>query len=123
MVASDLARARSRFDAWRARRQVGSRIPQSLWRLAVQLASRHGVSRTAGALGVDYYGLKKRTEESAPVTPASGPAFLELPAATMIGKQCVLELNSNAGATIRVQLSGYDASEIATLTRTLWNAE
>ena len=34
----DLAQARSRFEAWRERRQGGRRLPQPLWDLAVQLA-------------------------------------------------------------------------------------
>jgi len=85
--------------------------------------SRHGVSRTAGALRVDYYSLKKRTEASAQETPSSGAAFIELPAPAVVGKQCLFELNNSAGARMRVQLSGYDANEIETLARTLWNAE
>jgi hypothetical protein len=32
----DLARGRSQFQAWRATRQTGSRIPQTLWALAVR---------------------------------------------------------------------------------------
>jgi hypothetical protein len=40
----DLARGRSRLQAWRGRRKSGGRIPQSLWALAVELVSRHGVS-------------------------------------------------------------------------------
>jgi len=118
---SDLARARSRFESWRARRLVGSRIPPSLWRLAVRLVSSHGISRTAGALGVDYYSLKKRTEAAAQETPLGGPAFIELPAPAVVGKQCLLELDNSAGARMRVQLLGYDANEIETLARTLWN--
>jgi hypothetical protein len=53
----DLAQARSRFGAWRERRQGGRRIPQPLWNPAVQLANKHGVSRTATALCLDYYSL------------------------------------------------------------------
>lgn len=54
----DLARGRCQFQAWRARR-TAARIPQTLWALAVRLVSRHGVSRTATALGLDYDSLKK----------------------------------------------------------------
>jgi hypothetical protein len=119
----DLARARRRFAAWRARRQTGQRIPQSLWRLAVRLVNRHGVSRTAGALGVDYYSLKKQAEAAGPDTPAAGPAFIELPAPAVVGKQCLLELDNSTGARMRVQLVGYDAAAIEALARTLWNAD
>lgn len=120
---SDLAAARRRFQRWRARRVVGNRIPESLWRLAVRLASRHGVSRTAGALGVDYYTLKQRAEAAAaPAAPAGGPAFIELPPAA-VGKQCLFEVDHSAGARLRVQLLGYDANEIGMLAHRLWSVE
>jgi len=122
-LAGDLARARSRFQAWRARRQAGDRIPQSLWRLAVRLVSHHGVSRTAASLGVDYYSLKKQVEASADQPQSNGSAFVELSAPAVVGKQCLFELDNSAGARMRVQLMGYDANEIETLARTLWNAD
>jgi hypothetical protein len=58
----DLVRASSRFQTWRRRRKGGSRIPPLLWSLAVGLARDHGVSRTATALKLDYYSLKKQVE-------------------------------------------------------------
>jgi hypothetical protein len=118
----DLAQGRSRFQAWRARRTAG-RIPGALWALAVRLVSRHGVSRTATALGLDYYSLKKRALEAADPAPARGPAFVELPSPVLVGKQATLELDHGAGATLRVHLVGYDAAEIAAVARSFWNAE
>jgi hypothetical protein len=53
----DLVRGRSRFQAWRGQRKAGGQIPQALWEMAVRLAQTHGVSRTAAALGLDYYRL------------------------------------------------------------------
>ena len=58
----DLVRGRSRFQAWRGQRKPGGRIPQPLWAMATRLAKVHGVSRTAAALGLDYYRLKERAE-------------------------------------------------------------
>jgi hypothetical protein len=55
-----LARAQVRFRDWRRNRIIGARIPESLWTLAVKLASAEGVCRTASALGLDYYSLQKR---------------------------------------------------------------
>jgi hypothetical protein len=119
----DLAQARSRFEAWRERRPGGRRIPQPLWNLAVQLASQHGVSRTATTLGLDYYSLKKQAEAAAPQLPSRGPAFVELPAPVVVGKQALFELDNGAGATMRVQLLGYDAADIEALARRFWGAE
>ena len=114
---ADLVRARSRFQAWRGQRKLGERIPQSLWTMAVRLAKAHGVGRTAVALGVDYYSLKKRAEAAAGESPSGPPAFVELSAPALVGKQCLFELDNGSGATLRVQLVGYDAADIEALSR------
>jgi hypothetical protein len=119
----DLAQSRSRFQAWRDRRQAGGRIPRRLWALAVRLVNRHGVSRTAMALGLDYYSLKKHAEEAADQAKSSGPAFVELPLPVVVGKQCLVELANRAGATMRVQLVGYDVADVEALARSFWNAD
>lgn len=122
MLPKDLLRARDRFRAWRQQRQAGGRIPEPLWVLAVRLVSTHGVCRTATALGLDYYSLKKRSAEVADPPRLTGPSFVELPAPVVVGKQCLLELDNGTGATLRVQLVGYDTVDVETLTRHFWNA-
>jgi hypothetical protein len=119
---SDLARGRDRFQAWREQRSGRGRIPRSLWDLAVRLANVHGVSRTAAALGLDYYSLKERAEAGAGESPSNPPAFVELPAPIPVGKQCLFELDNGSGATMRVRLVGYDAADVEALSRSLWDA-
>ncbi|HZY88494.1 MAG TPA: hypothetical protein VFE78_26970 [Gemmataceae bacterium] len=105
---------------------MGERIPSSLWRLAVRLVGRHGVSQTAGALRLDYYSLKERAEAAeaaAPPATPDQPAFVELPPSAVLGKQCLFELDRNPGTRLRVHLVGYDAHEIEILARTLGNAD
>src|SRR4051812_31803145 len=118
----DLGRGRARFQAWRTRRKVGTRIPRTLWAVAVRLAKTHGVYRTAVALGLDYYSLKKRTESPATPRQSDGPAFVEFTAPAMVAKQCQVELDNGSGATMRVQLVGYDAADVEALARGFWNA-
>jgi hypothetical protein len=119
----DLVQARSRFQAWRYRRQAGDRIPVRLWALAVRLVKRHGVSRTAAALRLDYYSLKERAEAAASESQSNSPAFVELPSPVVVGKQGLFELDNGSGATMRVQLVGYDAADVEALARSFWNAE
>ena len=119
----DLAQARSRLEAWRQRRPGRRRIPQPLWDLAVRLASTHGVSRTATALGLGYYSLKKQAEAAAQQPSSRSPTFVELPAPVVVGKQALFELDNGAGATMRVQLLGYDAADVEALARRFWGAE
>src|SRR5262245_17500940 len=119
----DLMEARSRFEAWRQRRQGRDRIPPSLWALAVRLVRTHGLSRTATALRLDYYSLKKHVESAEQQPPSPGPAFVELPAPLLASKQALFELDNGAGATMRVQLLGYDVAEVEVLARHFWDAQ
>jgi hypothetical protein len=118
----DLLQGRSRFRAWRGERKLGERIPRPLWALAVRLARAHGVSRTATALGLDYYGLQRRSGIAATPAQSSNPSFVELAAPILVGKECRLEFDNGAGATLRVQLVGYDAADVEALSRSFWNA-
>jgi hypothetical protein len=120
---TDLLQARSRFQAWRGQRKVGERIPQPLWTLAVRLAKVHGVSRTATVLGLDYYSLQKRAEAAATPPQSGGPAFVELTSPVVVGKECRLELDNGSGATMRVELVGYDAADVEALSRSFWDAQ
>jgi hypothetical protein len=90
--------------------------------MAIRLANAHGVSRTASALGLDYYRLKKRAEVAAGEPRASGPAFVELTSPVVAAKRCRFELDNGSGATMRVQLVGYDAADIEALSRSFWGA-
>ena len=118
-----LARAQVRFRDWRGKRTIGARIPEPLWTLAVKLAIAHGACRTASALDLDYYSLKKRLEAAAGSQLASKPAFVELPAPLAVGRQCTFELSGGTGSTLRIQLVGYDVAEVAALSCRLRNAE
>src|SRR5262245_21204899 len=119
----DLLEARSRFGAWRQRRQGRDRIPPSLWALAVRLVRTHGLGRTATALRLDYYSLKKHVKAADQQPRSPGPAFAELPAPLLASKQALFELDNGAGATRRVQLLGYDAADVEVLARRFWDAE
>jgi hypothetical protein len=65
--------------------------------------------------------LKRRAEAADQPEPTS-PAFVELTVPAVVGKQCQFELDNGAGATLRVQLVGYDTADVASLARSLWNA-
>ena len=119
----DLVRGQRRFQAWREQRKPGDPIPQSLWAIAVRLAEAHGVSRTAAVLHLDYYRLKNRAAAAPASEPQpSGSAFVELSPPALVAKQCQLEFDNGAGATMRVQLIGYAAADIEALSRSFWNA-
>ena len=97
-------------------------MPRSLWKLAVQLVANHGISRTATVLGLNYHRLQKQVEAAGQL-PACESAFVELPAPPLLSKQCLFEFANGAGATMRVQLTGYDAADLEALSRGFWGAK
>lgn len=131
-----LENLRQRFERWRRTRKVRSRIPEPLWAAAVKSAAKYGIHRTAKALRVDYYALKKRAEQKAAIAgtqqeraataskAAAEATFLELPAAAWAGSgECTLELEDTVGAKLRVHLKGFEAPDLAALNRSFWQSE
>ncbi|MCP4201285.1 MAG: hypothetical protein GY769_05050 [bacterium] len=117
-----LSDVRSRFERWRQSRKRGTRIPEALWQAAVKAAGDCGVSKTAQALGLDYYGLKTRLESTLEVSesePAAGREFLEIPLFAS-APDCVLEMADAAGLRLRVELRGSAAAHCEPLVQTLW---
>jgi hypothetical protein len=119
---ADLVRAQQQFQAWRDQRTPGTRIPQALWEIAVQLVKVHGVSRTAAALRLDYYSLKQRAEDVATPNSPTPPPFIEVTPPLLLARQCRFEFENRSGVVIRVQLVGYDAADIEALSRGFGNA-
>jgi len=117
-----LSDVQSQFSRWRQNRKRGTRIPEALWRAAVDAAGECGVSRAAQALGLDYYRLKKLVEspheESEPA--AAGREFLEIPLFSS-APECVLEMKDAQGAQLRVELRGPAAAHCQTLAQALWS--
>ena len=126
-VSLRLSRAASRFAAWRRTHVPHSRIPKFLWTAAVKLAADFGISRTATALRLNYYDLKKHVESKAPPSrPASAakhtPAFLEWPASALpTPPECVIELENTAGSKMRIHLKGHHDPDLVTLSGSFWN--
>ena len=133
-----LENLRRRFERWRRTRKVRSRIPDPLWAAAVKSAVKYGIHRTAKALRVDYYGLKKRAEQkdaiagaqqepavtaSKTVAAAAEATFLELPATAWAGSgECTLDLEDADGSKLRVHLKGFEAPDLAALSRSFWQS-
>jgi hypothetical protein len=112
---------RARFGEWRQNRQGKSPIPDELWSAAAELARKDGINRTAAELHLDGGKLKRLMGANA----TSGkpvPTFVELltPRASSV-PECTIELEGRRG-TVRIQLKGALASDLAGLSRALWEA-
>jgi hypothetical protein len=112
---------RARFDEWRQNREGKSAIPDELWSAAAELARKDGVNRTAAELHLDG-GKLKRLMGAKATSGKSAPTFMELltPRAISV-PECMIELEGRRG-TIRIQLKGASASDLAGLSRALWEA-
>ena len=93
------------LDEFRNMRPHRTKLPETLWQAAVELARQHGVYAVAHPLRLDYTGLKKRLDGvSDPKKRVAEPTFVELIAdhsATMA--DCVIELESSVGSKMRIQ--------------------
>jgi hypothetical protein len=104
------------------------------------MATTYGVNRTAKALRLDYYSLKKWVEQEAAAdhgrpsvdgaraVPAGVPegsaaaAFLELASPAFAGAcDCTLELENANGVKMRVHLKSFKTPDLAALSQSFCN--
>jgi hypothetical protein len=115
-----LSRVRRQFDQWRSRHRKHTRLPEGLWRQAAAVAREHGLNKTARALGLKYYSLKKHLEEmtAEQVIPAKAePEFIEviggmMPSGTV---ECTVEWVDGGDSTVRMHIKGAGLSELVSL--------
>ena len=126
ILPAPMERVRQRFERWRRTRKPRTRIPDSLWAAAVELAGTYGLHRTARALPVEYYSLKKRLEQESVAArgrdePGPGTTFVELPPMPTGACDCTLELEDTAGSKMRVHLKAATPPDLTALCRNFWN--
>ena len=102
---------------------MGARIPERLWTLAVKLADAHGLNRTASALRLDYYTLKRRVESTNAQAGSATSAFVELAPPVAAPRECVIEFEDHSGATMRIHLRGCEVPDLVALGRGFWSGE
>lgn len=120
-----------RFRQWRESRRRGEHIPEQLWAAAAGMAREHGVSRIAKRLGLNVVALNRHMHSAAEHAQAGAgdTKFVELfaaPTATVataaVMRECVVELENERGAKMRVELSGAGLAGLAHLCRGFWGA-
>ena len=96
----DLEQLRRRFDEFRSTQASRSRLPETLWAAAAELAKRYGVNPTARALRLDYTGLRKRVENrdrSKPKKGSAPPPIVRGTAHADVGSRYELQRGSGVG--------------------------
>ncbi|MEO7854804.1 MAG: hypothetical protein ABIR94_21530 [Rubrivivax sp.] len=81
------------------------------------------MSKTSQVLRLDYYAVQRRLAEVSAEVPRqpSAEQFVELslPARATSSPQCRLEMLDHDGTTVRLELSGWCARELAAFVRTV----
>jgi len=124
-IPEPIVQLQRRLDEFRSTRPHRTKLPETLWQAAVELAREHGLYAVAHPLRLDYTGLKKRLD-GVPATQkkADKPAFVELVAAhpaTMA--ECWIEFESSIGSKMRIQWKGSSTPDWASLLRAWREAE
>jgi hypothetical protein len=123
---------RRRFAEFRQTHAARSRLPEELWGEAAQLARRDGIPATARALRVERPSLQKWTDRFQPRSStklrkswrrqrpggSGAPAFVELLAASGgAATSCLVEVESQQGSKLRLELKGMAISQLVELMR------
>lgn len=124
-IAEPIAQLQRQLDQFRSTQPRRTKLPESLWQAAVELARQHGLYPVAHPLRLDYMGLKKRLGgASTRRQKAAKPAFVEL-----IGpdraplEECVIDLESSGGSKMRIQWRTAAPPDWASLLRAWRDAE
>lgn len=105
VIAEPIAQLQHQLEEFRSTQPRPKKLPESLWRAAVELAREHGVYAVAHPLRLDYRGLKKRLGGvSHRRRRARKPAFVELiaPPSAML-RECLIEFESLHGGKVRIE--------------------
>ena len=104
-IPEPVAKLQRQLEQFRSSQPGRTKLPESLWQAAVELARQHGVHAVAHPLRLDYTRLKQRLGGSPSVQrKATKPAFVELvapPRAQL--EECVIEFESSSGSKMRIQ--------------------
>jgi len=111
-----------RLERWRSKRKGRSRIPESLWTAAGELAREHGVNPVSRVLRLEFNHLKRaaQSDRRRVRKPRATPTFVELagPPTVTTTPQCVVEVEGPR-CKIRIEWKG-TTRDLAHFSRALW---
>ena len=117
-VPEAIVQLQEQLDQWRSVQKRRTKLPESFWQAAVELAKQYGIFQTAHPLRLDYMGLKKRLGESAaPDRRSPQAAFVELRTLPSALHECDIEIESAGRAKLRIQWKSTVAPDWAGLLR------
>ena len=110
LLSPALEEVRCRFEAWRSRKRIGSRIPNALWKAAVEQCHSHSILEVSRALRLNYNDLKERVHESKKMSLPSEDGCVEFVKLDFEGQsrppECIIEMEAANGAKLRMHFLG-----------------
>jgi len=89
-IPEPIAQLQRQLDQFRSTQPRRTKLPDSLWQAAVELARQHGVYPVAHPLRLDYMGLKKRLGGVPRLgRKATKPVFVELMTSVITSKPAI----------------------------------
>ena len=123
VLPAPLEQLRKRFESWRQQREKGVRIPEELWRAAMEQSAKLGVNQVSRALHLNYTDFKKRIQSSGkPVNSVpEQPAFVEVALSrSEAERECVVEVESSGGRRMKLRFRGESAMDVIEWSRAFW---
>ena len=113
-----IAQLQRQLEQFRSSQPGRTKLPESLWQAAVELARQYGVYAVAHPLRLDYTRLKQRLGGTAS-RPMKGskPAFIELVGRPPVLPECTIEFESASGGKMRIQWKAAVPPDWASLLR------
>jgi len=109
------------LEQFRSTQSARTKLPESLWQAAVELARQHGIYAVAHPLRLDYTRLKQRlggTPSRSRKPKLNQPAFVELMGSgAATPSEWVIEFESAGGGKMRVQWKAAVPPDWASLLR------
>jgi hypothetical protein len=124
-IAEPIVQLQRQLEQFRNSHAHRTRLPESLWEAAMELARQHRLYSVAHPLRLDYAQLKKRLGGVVTVSrKAAAPAFVEL-IASHAGplSECVIEFEFSVGSKMRIEWKGSAAPDWISLLRAWREAE
>src|SRR5688572_11938657 len=112
-IPEPIAQLQRQLEQIRSTKPRRSRLPESLWSAAVELARQYGIP-VAHTLRLDYMGLKKRLNGQ---PSANKTAFVELVTQSATIPECIIEFESASGGKMRIHWKAAAPPDWASLLR------
>ena len=124
-IPEPIVQLQRQLDQFRSTQPQRTKLPESLWQAAVELARQHGVYSGRAAAAAGLYGTEEAARRSSELRQkATKPAFVELIAPHPASlAECVIEFESSAGSKMRIQWKAPLSPDWASLLRAWREAE